>query len=74
MADPVREPRFAPAGFFALRTPLLPFDELVAWSDGILFVNPGSATLPARPRPSGLGTMAILDLRERTAMVNLVNV
>jgi thiopeptide-type bacteriocin biosynthesis protein len=23
---------FAPSGFFALRTPLLPFDELVAWS------------------------------------------
>src|SRR5262245_46848109 len=24
-----------PAGFFALRTPLLPFDELLAWSDGL---------------------------------------
>jgi hypothetical protein len=25
-------PGFAPSGFFALRTPLLPFDELVSWS------------------------------------------
>src|SRR5207248_11171284 len=24
-----------PSGFFALRTPLLPFDELLAWSDGL---------------------------------------
>ena len=24
----------APSGFFALRTPLLPFDDLLAWSDG----------------------------------------
>ena len=26
---------FQPAGFFALRTPLLPFDELAKWSDGL---------------------------------------
>jgi lantibiotic biosynthesis protein len=26
---------FIPSGFFALRTPLLSFDELVAWSDGL---------------------------------------
>ena len=26
---------FEPSGFFALRTPLLPFDELVAWSAGL---------------------------------------
>ena len=26
---------FIPSGFFALRTPLLPFDELLAWSDGL---------------------------------------
>ena len=26
---------FVPAGFFALRTPLLPFDELQSWSDGL---------------------------------------
>ena len=26
---------FVSSGFFALRTPLLPFDELLAWSDGL---------------------------------------
>src|SRR4030095_2993827 len=26
---------FAASGFFALRTPLLPFDEFLAWSDGL---------------------------------------
>jgi thiopeptide-type bacteriocin biosynthesis protein len=26
---------FVPSGFFALRTPLLPFDELLAWGDGL---------------------------------------
>ena len=26
---------FIPAGFFAFRTPLLPFDELQSWSDGL---------------------------------------
>jgi thiopeptide-type bacteriocin biosynthesis protein len=28
-------PRLEPRGFFVLRTPLLPFDELVAWSEGL---------------------------------------
>jgi lantibiotic biosynthesis protein len=32
--DGAREQAF-PSGFFALRTPLLPFDEMVAWSDGL---------------------------------------
>jgi thiopeptide-type bacteriocin biosynthesis protein len=27
--------QFTPSGFFVLRTPLLPFDELVAWSEGL---------------------------------------
>jgi thiopeptide-type bacteriocin biosynthesis protein len=27
--------QFAPSGFFVLRTPLLPFEEMVAWSDGL---------------------------------------
>jgi lantibiotic biosynthesis protein len=26
---------FAPSGFFALRTPLLPFDDFLAWSEGL---------------------------------------
>src|SRR6516162_8452084 len=29
------ESRFVPAGFFALRTPLLPFDDLLGWSAGL---------------------------------------
>ena len=29
-------PGFAPSGFFVLRTPLLPFDELRAWGQGLL--------------------------------------
>lgn len=28
-------PGFAPSGFFVLRTPLLPFDELLAWGRGL---------------------------------------
>jgi class I lanthipeptide synthase len=27
--------QFAPAGFFVLRTPLLPFEDMVAWSEGL---------------------------------------
>jgi len=29
------DPDFAPADFFALRTPLLPFDEFLAFGDGL---------------------------------------
>src|SRR5262249_54202256 len=44
----VQEPqdRFAPSGFFALRTPLLPFDELLAWGDGL--EAPAAVADPAR--------------------------
>lgn len=28
-------PAFEPSGFFALRTPLLPFDEFLRWADGL---------------------------------------
>src|SRR5919204_6818014 len=27
--------QFAPSGFFVLRTPLLPFEEMAAWSEGL---------------------------------------
>ena len=37
---------FVPSGFFALRTPLLPFDELLAWSDGL--EAPSAGNDPAR--------------------------
>ena len=30
-----RDPGFTPAGFFVLRTPLLPWDELTRWSEGL---------------------------------------
>jgi thiopeptide-type bacteriocin biosynthesis protein len=35
MSEQTSRNDFAPAGFFALRTPLLPFDELLAWGDGL---------------------------------------
>src|SRR5437868_5765434 len=35
MSEPALQNNFAPSGFFAFRTPLLPFDELLAWSDGL---------------------------------------
>jgi len=37
---------FSPAGFFVLRTPLLPFDELLAWSEGV--EAPGALDQPER--------------------------
>jgi putative phosphoesterase len=40
--------------------------------DGVLFVNPGSATLPATRGPSGLGTVARVSLRERSAHAELI--
>src|SRR5262245_56022681 len=33
--EPTPASAFVPAGFFALRTPLLPFDELTGWSAGL---------------------------------------
>jgi hypothetical protein len=35
MKEPQEPDGFAPSGFFALRTPLLPFDELLTWSTGL---------------------------------------
>ena len=35
MSDPIRPDSFTSSGFFALRTPLLPFDELLVWSEGL---------------------------------------
>jgi thiopeptide-type bacteriocin biosynthesis protein len=35
MSEPTPAGAFTPSGFFALRTPLLPFDELTAWGDGL---------------------------------------
>jgi hypothetical protein len=41
MSDPTHQNEFASSGFFALRTPLLPFDELLAWSDGLEAASAG---------------------------------
>ena len=35
MSEQARSGDITPSGFFAWRTPLLPFDELLAWSDGL---------------------------------------
>ena len=35
MAQEATRTNFEPSGFFVLRTPLLPFDELLAWSEGL---------------------------------------
>jgi thiopeptide-type bacteriocin biosynthesis protein len=35
MRQPPPPNDFAPSGFFAVRTPLLPFDDLLAWGDGL---------------------------------------
>lgn len=44
---------------------------LVAHLGGVLFVNPGSATLPARP---GVGTVAVLEVDGAVASVEIVGV
>ncbi len=46
MPDSTHQKEFAPSGFFALRTPLLPFDELTAWSEGL--ESPSALTDAAR--------------------------
>jgi thiopeptide-type bacteriocin biosynthesis protein len=35
MSEPEHRNIFSPCGFFVLRTPLLPFDELLAWGEGL---------------------------------------
>jgi len=37
---------FAHSGFFALRTPLLPFDEILAFSNGLEAISAGDANAP----------------------------
>ena len=55
------EPAFAPAGFFAFRTPLLSFDELAAWSEGL-----AAAAAAAAPEQSASALeSALASDRER---------
>ena len=44
---PAAPPIVEPAGFFAWRTPLLPFDELVAWSAGLTAAGAAPESLAA---------------------------
>jgi putative phosphoesterase len=46
--------------------------EIVAFHRGVLLVNPGSPTLPARPRPGAIGTAALLELERGAALVEIV--
>jgi uncharacterized protein len=46
--------------------------DLVAHRAGVLFVNPGSPTLPARA--DGRRTVAVLDVRDRVATVEIMRV
>lgn len=46
MSDTKRADPFTASGFFALRTPLLPFDELLAWGEGL--EAPPAVNDPAR--------------------------
>ena len=48
--------------------------DVVALYRGVLLVNPGSPTLPARPRAGTSGTAAVLDLRGGVATVEIVAV
>jgi hypothetical protein len=42
MGEPTTQNDLAPSGFFAMRTPLLPFDELLVWSDGLEAASAGA--------------------------------
>ena len=49
-------------------------EEMVAFYQGVLFVNPGSPTRPGTRHERGrLGTLAILDVCDRMATVEIVN-
>src|SRR6266568_12360 len=65
MSDPIHPNDFTPSGFFALRTPLLPFDELLAWSDGL--EAPSQADDPARLEAAVAADRTRLRERLRTA-------
>ncbi|XXF79655.1 lantibiotic dehydratase [Myxococcaceae bacterium GXIMD 01537] len=59
-------PAFTTSGFFVLRTPLLPLDELRAWSQGLR--APGALALPHAALEEALAADRAL-LRERLASV-----
>lgn len=48
--------------------------EVVAYADGVLFVNPGSPNLPGGDRRGGAGTIAKLDLAKGAGQVDVIEV
>ena len=46
--------------------------DIVAYRDGVLFINPGSPNLPGGPRKGRPGTIAVLDVARGTAHVEIV--
>src|SRR5262249_9151032 len=63
MSEPAVHDEFVPSGFFAWRTPLLPFDELLAWSDGL--EAPSAGEDPARREAACAADRARLGFRLR---------
>ncbi len=48
--------------------------ELVCYYDGVLLINPGSATYPARRRGAGrLGTLGLLEIRRGMVNIRIVD-
>ena len=47
--------------------------HLVCALDGILVINPGSPTYPARRKPGLLGTVGILQINDQAASASLVD-
>ena len=47
--------------------------QLVCDLDGILVINPGSPTYPARRKPGLLGTVGILQINDQAASASLVD-
>jgi hypothetical protein len=63
MSEPALPHEFVPSGFFAWRTPLLPFDELLGWSDGLEAASAGDD--PAQLEAACAADRARLLLRLR---------
>jgi thiopeptide-type bacteriocin biosynthesis protein len=65
-ADAAAAPAFAPSGFFALRTPLLPFDELLQWGERL--AAPGAVARGADVEAALAADRALLRDRLRAAV------
>jgi thiopeptide-type bacteriocin biosynthesis protein len=63
LREPTSQSDFGPSGFFALRTPLLPFDELLVWSEGLESAAAGDE--PARLEAAFAADRVLLRQRLR---------